>query len=92
LADLCLDAPMIHKYVVNFLISPMIEKEKLDLTKVTWVSPPKPKNEEEEDDEYVFGNDSFFKMLAFTLADLEKQGYPIAKYTPNWEAGMKLMA
>jgi hypothetical protein len=75
LADLALDVPMIHQYLAHLVIRPLVEKEKLDVTKVSWVAPVKPKTEEDDEEEYLFGNDPFFKMLALVLADLTKEGY-----------------
>lgn len=71
LAELSLDVPMIHKYLVNLVIIPMFEKEKIEMSKVTWVAPPKPKVEEDDEDDFVLGNDPFFKMLALLLVELE---------------------
>ena len=49
----------------------MFEKEKIEMSKVTWVAPPKPKVEEDDEDDFVLGNDPFFKMLALLLVELE---------------------
>jgi hypothetical protein len=91
LADLALDVPRIHIYLTNIVIVPLMSSEKLNLQKITWVSPPQPKKEEEDEDDYVFGNDPFFKMAALVLGKASMEGYKPEEVCKNWGPALKTM-
>lgn len=91
LADLALDIPKIHVYMTKAVIGPLMAQEIIDLSKITWVAPPQPKVEDEDED-MIFGNDPFFKMCAQVLAKAQQEGYHIDKICSSWTTGLKAMA
>merc|ERR1711937_102718 len=69
-----------------------MSSEKLNLQKITWVAPPQPKKEEDDEDEYVFGNDPFFKMAALVLGKASMEGYKPEDVCQNWHPAIKTMS
>lgn len=70
LPELVLDCPQIHKYLMNFLIKPLREKNIVSYQHISWKF-EKIKKEDDEDD-IQFGTEPFFKLLALILVDMKR--------------------
>lgn len=70
LPDLALDLPMVHQYLMKYVIDPLLEKKVIDWKKINWVTPEdKSAKTEDEDDDFEFGTEPFFKLLALIFRD-----------------------
>lgn len=69
LAELVLDCPQIHKYLMDFLIKPLREKNIVQYKFITWKF-EKPKKEDDDED-IVFGTNPFYKLLAHIMVDMK---------------------
>ena len=74
LPDLACDLPQIHRYMWDMVLSPLVSKEIIHLSKITWTCPDdiKPKEEEADEDDFFFGTEPFFKLLALVLASVKE--------------------
>ena len=77
--DLVMDLPHLPDYTWKMVLNPLLEKEIIHLSKITWQVPKEAKpKDESDDDDYYSGTEPFFKLLALVLASVKEPD--IAKY------------
>ena len=64
-----LDCPQIHKYLMDYLIKPLRNKQIVQYKFITWKFEKAKK--EDDDDDIVFGTNPFFKLLALIMVDMK---------------------
>ena len=64
-----LDCPQIHKYLMDYLIKPLRNKQIVQYKFITWKFEKVKK--EDDDDDIVFGTNPFFKLLALIMVDMK---------------------
>lgn len=87
--DLSLDIPDIASNLWDQVLNPLVEKEIVQLSKITWEAPPdaRPK-EEDEDDDFEVETDPFFKLLALVLASVKVP--EMDRYGKDWASVIKV--
>jgi len=73
LPELVLDCPQIHKYLMDYVIRPLREKNIVQYKHISWKF-QKTKKDEDEDDDIIFGTNPFFKLVALILVDMLQNG------------------
>ena len=78
-----MDLPHLPDYTWKMVLNPLLEKEIIHLSKITWQVPKEAKpKDESDDDDYYSGTEPFFKLLALVLASVKEPD--IAKYGKQW--------
>jgi len=70
MSDLVLDCPVIHEYLMNYVIKPLQSLGIVQMKFVTWKVEEVKK--EDDDDDYTPPTEPLFKLIALILTDLRK--------------------
>jgi len=70
MADLVLDCPVIHEYLMNYVIKPLQKEGIVQMKYVTWKVEEVKKDDDDVD--YNPGTEPLFKLIALILTDLRK--------------------